>query len=1123
MAADLALQLAVNNYILNVCKALQACGSVSDIQLVLKSLISFAQLAASNCADAFKATDAELDSPLAQSQTRAHYEYHRAGHHAIILKVFVFRQFETVAHSLFPVLTTKAQANTGILHQIHDLFSALPAAAALQALSAYIASVPPVTDCLKVDTLRPTTQAAGSELAACLLAERFALPKCTGIQQLCTEVSRFQTAECSHQALSFSSAPAETIPHDLASSLVAIVDRADAATSSSLDSLQRSLSPESFIPHVTGHFILAVTTSNVHVTHSQTVSLGKTSSGQHASPDNLDSQDKQHQLAFMAEVIGRLCRRGHVGAVAKALWHHMLPVQESKVKPQQHQPQQAQQSQGKLDDDAQNQSLQQSQQQSQQQPHQQQDLQQLPESRQLLQQQQQQQQQRQQQQQQRQQQQQQVPQQDQGCETTPLEAPAVAISEPLAAARQAVCCIVAAMQDPAALDMLLTALLQQTHAVEDANDSSLEMMQCIVQPVWARSTVRSLLSRKLVVQSMLPLPALILLVQLLDSMPADPAAAAVKKLNGSKTALLEVTVMLAEVWSERDMCTKVSVKQQAYVTCVLAMCIARTGKGCLERTQGLLPAVLQGISMRLDNPVDAVRRQGMRMGNTFSRALDPTKPLLFGDHPLGILQEELWHPSAARLSWQNPLSGTTSDLTSGRSSPSCSADSHKPQDQATTDHPGAEGTNEEEAGNKKQRNGVAAAADWSSDHETDSDDSLQPYDLSEDDDDGLDSGDRPTQLRDLAAALRKAEEVDDKLRALRKLEGALLAAPDELKHYAGELSRALLHVRTPGWADDEASTPEDRPQVQRYRSIVALLVAVPQVVGASLTSELYSPHLDVHQRMLILETLATAAQQMADPRLRLGAGRGQTGSQSDRLGGLDASSSGRVAVEGSRQVGRCRRWGVKSLEKQQQAAATLAPRALPNAFPSVALPWAAALLKDCDVERHGVDLFKRDPLLLGCLLVTLGIFVECAGAAPIAAQLAACVLELVQSPGVRGHPQPYVRRSALLAAAQVAATLPPSRLAGAMSSSQAGSLDLILVDQLQWLQSWTADVAVHDVDVQCQQLAAACQNLQGDLAARALQSLENGSQPAQQGLPGLPSMQNPAMLINAVHLGALKL
>jgi len=57
---------------------------------------------------------------------------------------------------------------------------------------------------------------------------------------------------------------------------------------------------------------------------------------------------------------------------------------------------------------------------------------------------------------------------------------------------------------------------------------------------------RSQLSRKLLVHSMLPLPALILLVQLLDSMPADQAAA-VEKLNGNNSILLEVTVMLAEV------------------------------------------------------------------------------------------------------------------------------------------------------------------------------------------------------------------------------------------------------------------------------------------------------------------------------------------------------------------------------------------------------------------------------------------------------------------------------------------------------------------------------------------------------------------------------------------------
>ena len=49
------------------------------------------------------------------------------------------------------------------------------------------------------------------------------------------------------------------------------------------------------------------------------------------------------------------------------------------------------------------------------------------------------------------------------------------------------------------------------------------------------------------------------------------------------------------------------------------------------------------------------RRQAMRVGNAFSQALDSSKPLLFGNFPLDLLQEEQWHPTAARLDPQHPL------------------------------------------------------------------------------------------------------------------------------------------------------------------------------------------------------------------------------------------------------------------------------------------------------------------------------------------------------------------------------------------------------------------------------------------------------------------------------------
>ena len=88
--------------------------------------------------------------------------------------------------------------------------------------------------------------------------------------------------------------------------------------------------------------------------------------------------------------------------------------------------------------------------------------------------------------------------------------------------------------------------------------------------------------------------------------------------------------------------------------------------------------------------------------------------------------------------------------------------------------------------------------------------------------------------------------------------------------------------------------------------------------------------------------------------------------------------------------------------------------------------------------------------------------------------------------------------------------------------TQSGSIDAVLMEQLQWLQGWAAETASSDADVQCQQLASACHNLQGGLAQQALESLEAGPQNVQQSLPGLPNMQSPAVLIDAVQLGSLR-
>lgn len=118
------------------------------------------------------------------------------------------------------------------------------------------------------------------------------------------------------------------------------------------------------------------------------------------------------------------------------------------------------------------------------------------------------------------------------------------------------------------------------------------------------------------------------------------------------------------------------------------------------------------------------------------------------------------------------------------------------------------------------------------------------------------------------------------------------AQPDELPVVGPELARSLIHCKVPVWA--AAPTPstattaqqahaapvdasEQRPpqppkgvsssaEVQRQRALAAVLSLSPLTSGDTVIAELYSPNLDQYQRMLILDALAGAAAEMADPR-----------------------------------------------------------------------------------------------------------------------------------------------------------------------------------------------------------------------------------------------------------------
>ena len=101
--------------------------------------------------------------------------------------------------------------------------------------------------------------------------------------------------------------------------------------------------------------------------------------------------------------------------------------------------------------------------------------------------------------------------------------------------------------------------------------------------------------------------------------------------------------------------------------------------------------------------------------------------------------------------------------------------------------------------------------------------------------------------------------------------------------------------------------------------------------------------------------------------------------------------------------------------------------------------------------------------------------------------MAAATLELLRCERVHGHPEPYVRRAALLAAGQVLGAVPPARLATAMLGAAAGgaggapavlpaavaardAADEALVSRLEWLRQWVESVAEQDTDDSCRRV-----------------------------------------------------
>ena len=295
----------------------------------------------------------------------------------------------------------------------------------------YIGSVTPAVE-EEVDTLRPRTQALGTDLAASMLAQRFASRGSSGIQQLCIEISTAQSLKAMPGVLPHLHTLAETMPNQVAAALVSVVDRSSQCS-------QQSLSPHAFIPHVVHQFVSTASTS---YTASDTGSDSSSASTVNTRTQSPGLAVDRYAMAFMTDVCGRFCRRGYANIVAETCWQLLLELQQSLHNPQadrhhSHSPQHHH-------------------------THQQQ---------------------------QQQQQQQQPPLPDLTNGTAELCPPSEQVIS-CASSHHAAVCIMLAVQDPTAVEKLLSCLLQSASSDLQHLGRNAALLRTVIQPLWAQETVR---------------------------------------------------------------------------------------------------------------------------------------------------------------------------------------------------------------------------------------------------------------------------------------------------------------------------------------------------------------------------------------------------------------------------------------------------------------------------------------------------------------------------------------------------------------------------------------------------------------------------------------------------------
>ncbi|CAN6822394.1 unnamed protein product [Brassica oleracea] len=666
-----------------------------------------------------------------------------------------------------------------------------------------------------------------------------------------------------------------------------------------------------------------------------------------------------------------------------------------------------------------------------------------------------------------------------------------------------------AVTDPYAVEKMAEQLLHQLYA-EHASDVEAfwTIWTLFHRSVKHQASVRSIFVDKFLLWKVFPIRCLrwILQFSVLECPPVTNTLA-----KGDITqGLLETTQRIASVWSKGEFLQSIPLEQQAYITTALGLCLENMSREELDRTKDVMHNILQGVSCRLENPGDLVRKMASSIAFMFSKVIDPKNLLYLDDSFTGNaidwefeLQTAVGgvRPITSSMENGDGETKTSSSLTEVRDSSRRNKEklNHKSKDIANfvladpdeivdlaTLNCGTESDGDDNASVSSDNSSVT---------------SLEPYDLLDDD---KDLGKQFTHLVDVVGALRKTNDADGVEKAIYVAEKLVRASPDELTHIAGDLARILVQVRC---SDITVEGEEDSAEEKRQRALIALLVTRPFESLETLNSVLYSPNVDVSQRIMILDVMSEAARELSNTRTLkpkhqargplisnisdpqpwyLPSDAGAPWKKIEETGSFHLNWANRYERElqpkpGQKMKGKTRRWSLRSGDRDQSSTDWSQ-----NRFPLYAAAFMLPAMKEFDKKRHGVDLLGRDFVVLGKLVHMLGVCMQCASMHPEASALALSLLDMLQRREVCNHPEAYVRRAVLFAASSVLIALHPSYIVSALAE---GNFELARA--LEWIRTWALQVADSDIDRDCYLMALSCLQLHAEMALQTSRALES--------------------------------